>query len=108
MNQKLVFVSIIALVAVFAVSAIAIGLGNNMVFAAQSCNQPGALTSTRANTTVKNNKKLYWYFFSKRWLLKVISRMILINFFISKYEKIYYNNLFSCIKQKMHDFLTNV
>lgn len=55
MNQKLVFVSIIALVAVFAVSAIAIGLGNNMVFAAQSCNQPGGVVAACVNANVAKN-----------------------------------------------------
>ncbi len=55
MNQKLVFVSIIAVVAVFAASTIAIGLGNNMVFAAQSCQQPGGVVAACVNANVAKN-----------------------------------------------------
>jgi hypothetical protein len=55
MNQKLVFVSIIAVVAVFGASAIAIGLGNNMVFAAQSCQQPSGVVDACVNANVAKN-----------------------------------------------------
>ena len=54
-NQKLVFVSIIAIVTVFATSAIEIGLGNNMAFARQGCQQPGGVVAACVNANVAKN-----------------------------------------------------
>ena len=54
-NQKLVFVSIMAVVGVFATSAIAIDLGNNMAFARQGCQQPGGVVAACVNANVAKN-----------------------------------------------------
>ena len=55
LNQKLVFVSIIAIVAVFATSAIAIGLGNNMAFSRQGCQQTDGVVAACVNANVAKN-----------------------------------------------------
>jgi hypothetical protein len=55
MNKKLVILSVVSIVATFGASAIAIGLGNNMAFAAQSCQQPGGVVAACVNANVAKN-----------------------------------------------------
>jgi len=59
MNQKLLFVSIIAIVAAFGVSAIASGIQSNPVFAAANCGQGGLVNvGALCNTQVCNTNVL--------------------------------------------------
>jgi hypothetical protein len=52
LNQKLVFVSIIAIVAAFGISAIAVGLGDNMAFAAKDCRNGNGIGVNACNICV--------------------------------------------------------
>jgi hypothetical protein len=59
MNQKLLFVSIIAIVAAFGVSAIASGIQSNPVFAKADCQQHGTVNvGVACNTQVCNTNIL--------------------------------------------------
>jgi hypothetical protein len=55
MNNKLIFLSIIAIVTAFAASTMVIGLGTNDAFARQSCNQPGGVVAACVNANVAKN-----------------------------------------------------
>ena len=51
MNQKLLFVSILAVVATFALSAFAVGLANNLAFAAARCSNHDSLVGANVCNT---------------------------------------------------------
>jgi Na+-transporting NADH:ubiquinone oxidoreductase subunit NqrC len=58
MNQKLVFVSIIAIVATFAVSTIAIGLGPQDAQASTNCKSKGLVSANVCGTQVCVNAQV--------------------------------------------------
>jgi hypothetical protein len=58
MNQKLLFVSIIAIVAAFGMSAIAVGLGSNMAFAKTNCQNKGLVAANVCDTDVCVNAQV--------------------------------------------------